>query len=187
MSTRYLGEQIDIHGGGRDLVFPHHPSEIAQTEPYTGKAPFARFWVHGGLLWLDGEKMSKSLGNMVFVRDALAQYSPDALRWYLLSAPYREDLHYERAGPAAAERYVAQLTEALSAASGPEPALPATQAHTAFLDALEDDLDMPLALALLSGLSSDVLAAAAAGRDVRAAQAALREMAGIMGFWAAGA
>jgi L-cysteine:1D-myo-inositol 2-amino-2-deoxy-alpha-D-glucopyranoside ligase len=186
MSTRYLGEQIDIHGGGRDLVFPHHPSEIAQTERYTGKAPFARFWVHGGLLWLDGEKMSKSLGNMVFVRDALAEHSPDALRWYLLASPYREDLHYDRAGPPAAERHVARLTEALAAASGPEPTLDAAQARTAFLDALDDDLNMPLALALLSGLTSDVLAAAAAGRDVRAAQAALREMAGIMGFWATG-
>jgi L-cysteine:1D-myo-inositol 2-amino-2-deoxy-alpha-D-glucopyranoside ligase len=187
MSTRYLGEQIDIHGGGRDLVFPHHPSEIAQTEPYTGKAPFARFWVHGGLLWLDGEKMSKSLGNMVFVRDALAEHSADALRWYLLASPYREDLHYDRGGPAAAESQVARLREALAAASGPEPALDASQARTAFLDALDDDLNTPLALALLSGLSSDVLAAAASGRDVRAAQTALREMAGIMGFWAAGA
>ena len=186
MSTRYLGDQLDIHGGGRDLVFPHHPSEIAQTEPYTGKEPFTRFWVHGGLLWLDGEKMSKSLGNMVFVRDALAEHSADALRWYLLSSPYREDLHYDRGGPAAAERHVAQLAEALGAAGGPEPALDASQARTAFLDALDDDLNTPLALALLSGLSSDVLAAAAAGRDVRAAQAALREMAGIMGLWAAG-
>jgi L-cysteine:1D-myo-inositol 2-amino-2-deoxy-alpha-D-glucopyranoside ligase len=185
MSTRYLGDQIDIHGGGRDLIFPHHPSEIAQTEPYTGKAPFARFWVHGGLLWLDGEKMSKSLGNMVFVRDALAQYSADALRWYLLASPYREDLHYDRGGPAAAEGQIARLREALAAASGPEPALDATQARVAFLDALDDDLNTPLALALLSGLSSDVLAAAEAGRDVRAAQTVLREMARIIGFWAA--
>jgi L-cysteine:1D-myo-inositol 2-amino-2-deoxy-alpha-D-glucopyranoside ligase len=185
MSTRYLGDQIDIHGGGRDLVFPHHPSEIAQTEAYTGKAPFARFWVHGGLLWLDGEKMSKSLGNMVFVRDALTQYSADALRWYLLASPYREDLHYERGGPAVAEGQVARLRQALAATSGPEPAPDATRARAAFLDALDDDLNTPLALALLSGLSSDVLAAAEAGRDVWAAQAALREMAGIMGFWAA--
>ncbi len=185
MSTRYLGEQIDIHGGGRDLVFPHHPSEIAQTEPYTGRAPFARFWVHGGLLWLDGEKMSKSLGNMVFVRDALAQHSADALRWYLLTSPYREDLHYDRGGPAAAESQVARLMQALAAASGPEPALDATQARAAFIDALDDDLNTPLALALLSGLASDVLAAARVGRDILVAQAALREMAGILGFWAA--
>jgi L-cysteine:1D-myo-inositol 2-amino-2-deoxy-alpha-D-glucopyranoside ligase len=185
MSTRYLGEQIDIHGGGRDLIFPHHPSEIAQTEAYTGQHPFVRIWVHGGLLWLDGQKMSKSLGNMVFVRDALKQYSADALRWYLLAAPYREDMHYEREGPAGAERQVEQLRAALAAPSGPEPALDPAQARAEFLAALDDDLDLPLALALLGGLSSDVLAASAAGRDVRTAQGVLRELAGIMGFWAA--
>jgi L-cysteine:1D-myo-inositol 2-amino-2-deoxy-alpha-D-glucopyranoside ligase len=185
MSTRYLGEQIDIHGGGRDLIFPHHPSEIAQIEAYSGRRPFVRFWMHGGLVWLDGEKMSKSLGNMVFVREALKEYSADALRWYLLLSPYRDDLHYERSGPAATERQVEWLREALHVRGGPEPALDASQARAAFLDALDDDLNTPLALALLGGLSSDVLAAARAGRDVRAAQAALREMAGIMGFWAA--
>jgi L-cysteine:1D-myo-inositol 2-amino-2-deoxy-alpha-D-glucopyranoside ligase len=185
MSTRYLGPQIDIHGGGRDLIFPHHPSEIAQTEPVTGLHPFAHFWVHGGLAWLDGEKMSKSLGNMVFVRDVLRQQSADALRWYLLSFPYREDFNYERSGPAAMEANVERLRAALAATGGPEPALDASQARAAFLEALDDDLQTPLALALLSGLASDVLAAAAAGRDVRAAQAALREMAGILGFWAA--
>ncbi|RLT31282.1 MAG: cysteine--tRNA ligase, partial [Chloroflexi bacterium] len=97
MSTRYLGDQLDIHGGGRDLVFPHHPSEIVQTEGYTGKRPFTRFWVHGGLTWLDGAKMSKSLGNLVFVRDAVLQQSPDSIRWYLASFPYREDFNYIRA------------------------------------------------------------------------------------------
>src|SRR6266545_3008959 len=185
MATRYLGEQIDIHGGGRDLIFPHHPSEIAQTESYTGKPPFVRFWVHGGMAFLGGEKMSKSLGNMVFIRDALKQHSADALRWYLLSSPYREDLHYDRAAPAAAEHSVARLRAALRAASGPEPALDASKARAAFLDALDDDLQTPLALALLGGLASDVLDAASAGRNVREAQTALREMAGVMGFWVA--
>jgi L-cysteine:1D-myo-inositol 2-amino-2-deoxy-alpha-D-glucopyranoside ligase len=185
MSTRYLGQQIDIHGGGRDLIFPHHPSEIAQTEAYTGEHPFVHFWVHGGLLWLDGDKMSKSLGNMVFVRDALKQYSPDALRWYLLAAPYGEDLHYQRGGPAATERQVERLRAALAAPSGPETALDAAQTRAEFLAALDDDLNLPLALALLGGLSSDILAAADAGRDVRTAQSVLRELAAIMGFWAA--
>jgi L-cysteine:1D-myo-inositol 2-amino-2-deoxy-alpha-D-glucopyranoside ligase len=185
MSTRYLGHQIDIHGGGRDLIFPHHPSEIAQTEAYSGKHPFVRFWMHGGLLWLDGQKMSKSLGNMVFVRDALKEYSADALRWYLLLTPYRDDLHYERSGPGTAEREIARLRQALAAPSGPEPALDAPQARAAVIDALDDDLNTPLALALLSGLASDVLAASAAGRDVQAAQAALRELARVLGFWAA--
>ena len=108
MATRYLGPQLDIHGGGRDLIFPHHPSEIAQTEPVTGQRPFARFWVHGGMALLDGEKMSKSLGNMVFIRDALNEHSADALRWYLLSFPYRDDFDYERKGVVAAEGNVAE-------------------------------------------------------------------------------
>src|SRR5919109_822121 len=109
MATRYLGPQIDIHGGGNDLIFPHHPSEIAQTEPVTGVRPFVRFWVHCGLAWLDGHKMSKSLGNMVFMRDVLERHSADALRWYLLSLPYREDFHYDRSGPGAMEANVERL------------------------------------------------------------------------------
>jgi L-cysteine:1D-myo-inositol 2-amino-2-deoxy-alpha-D-glucopyranoside ligase len=188
MSTRYLGPQLDIHGGGRDLIFPHHPSEIAQTEPVTGKKPFARFWVHGGMACLNGEKMSKSLGNMVFVKDALKQHSGDALRWYLLSFPYRVDFHYEARGVVAAEANVARLREALAARGGAAPAaIDASEVRAAFIAALDDDLQMPLALALISGLASDILTAAERGQDVRAAQAALREMAGVMGFWAAGA
>src|SRR5262249_39638761 len=156
-----------------------------QTEPYTGVRPFARFWVHGGLAWLDGQKMSKSLGNMVFIREALKEHSADALRWYLLSFPYREDFHYQREDVIATEGKAAQLQEARRVPGGPEPALDASQARADFLAALDDDLDFPHALALLDGLAGDVLAAARAGRDVSAAQAALREMAGIIGFWAA--
>jgi L-cysteine:1D-myo-inositol 2-amino-2-deoxy-alpha-D-glucopyranoside ligase len=185
MSTRYLGDQLDIHGGGRDLIFPHHPSEIAQTEPATGKRPFVRFWVHGGLAWLGGKKMSKSLGNMVFIRDALRQHSADAVRWYLLSFPYREDFHYEPAGVVAAEANVARLRDALAAGGGSAPIpIDGSEARAAFFAALDDDLQMERAIEILDGLASDILAAAAE-YDVRAAQAALREMAGVMGFWAA--
>jgi L-cysteine:1D-myo-inositol 2-amino-2-deoxy-alpha-D-glucopyranoside ligase len=186
MSTRYLGPQIDIHGGGRDLIFPHHPSEIAQTEPVTGRRPFARFWVHGGMAYLDGEKMSKSLGNMVFIRDALKEHSADALRWYLLSFPYREDFHYEREGVEAAEGNVARLCDALAAQGGAAPAaIDHSEVRAAFFAALDDDLQTPLALALLGGLASDILAASERGQDVRPAQVALREIAGVLGFWAA--
>jgi len=186
MSTRYLGSQIDIHGGGRDLIFPHHPSEIAQTEPVTGRRPFARFWVHGGMAYLNGDKMSKSLGNMVFIRDALNEHSADALRWYLLSFPYRDDFHYERKGVIAAEGNVARLRDALTAGGGAAPAaIDHSEVRAAFFAALDDDLQTPLALALLNGLSSDILAAAERGQEVCPAQAALREIAGVIGFWAA--
>jgi L-cysteine:1D-myo-inositol 2-amino-2-deoxy-alpha-D-glucopyranoside ligase len=185
MATRYLGPQLDIHGGGRDLIFPHHPSEIAQTEPVTGQAPFARFWVHGGMVSLDGEKMSKSLGNMVFIRDALKEHSADALRWYLLSFLYRDDFDYERKGVVATEGNVAKLRDALAARGGSAPAaIDHSEVRAAFFAALDDDLQTPLALALLNGLASDILAAAR-DQDVRPAQAALREIAGVIGFWAA--
>lgn len=89
MIHEYLGEQIDIHGGGRDLIFPHHESEIAQSEGYTGKKPYVNFWMHNGMVLYEGEKMSKSLGNLVLVEDMLKKYKPDSLRWYLLSHHYR--------------------------------------------------------------------------------------------------
>ncbi|HWQ11811.1 MAG TPA: cysteine--tRNA ligase [Roseiflexaceae bacterium] len=185
MSTRYLGPQLDIHGGGRDLIFPHHPSEIVQTEPVTGRRPFVRFWVHGGLAWLGGEKMSKSLGNMVFVKDALRQHPADALRWYLLSFPYREDFEYVRADVTATEAKVARLQAALAARGGGGWALDAAEAHGGFFAALDNDLDTPRALAQIEGLSAAILEAAGSGGDVASAQAALREMAGVLGFWAA--
>ena len=94
MNLHHLGEQVDIHGGGQDLVFPHHENEIAQIEAFTGVNPFSGFWLHNGLLRLDEAKMSKSLGNLVTVRDALEQFSPDALRLYFLSSHYRNPLAY---------------------------------------------------------------------------------------------
>ncbi|MFL5691071.1 MAG: cysteine--tRNA ligase [Ktedonobacteraceae bacterium] len=89
MSLRYLGEQLDIHGGGADLAFPHHTCEIAQSEHFTGKAPFSRFWMHTGMVHQDGEKMSKSLGNLTLVSNLLKNYSGDAIRVVLLQHHYR--------------------------------------------------------------------------------------------------
>lgn len=93
MSMHHLGEQIDIHGGGNDLIFPHHENEIAQTESATGK-PFARYWVHNGMMQLNGEKMSKSLGNLVTVEDFLAQHEGDVLRMMVLNSSYRNPLTF---------------------------------------------------------------------------------------------
>ncbi|MCK4585628.1 cysteine--tRNA ligase, partial [candidate division WOR-3 bacterium] len=93
MSMHYLGETFDIHGGGADLMFPHHENEIAQSEGATGK-PFARYWVHNGRLNLSGEKMSKSIGNVVLISDILKTYKPDVVRLYLLSTHYRSPLEY---------------------------------------------------------------------------------------------
>lgn len=184
MSTRYLGDQIDIHGGGRDLVFPHHPSEIVQTEGYTNKRPFSKFWVHGGLTWLDGAKMSKSLGNLVFVRDAVLQQSPDSIRWYLASFPYREDFNYIRADAAAAEGEIERLKAALTASSGNGSAVNVSADKAAFFAALDDDLQMHVALVHLKKMIDAVLAGAGT-HDIRTAQADMRACAQVMGFKAA--
>ncbi|MDX9806453.1 MAG: cysteine--tRNA ligase, partial [bacterium] len=93
MSTKYLGDTFDIHAGGRDLIFPHHENEIAQAECATGK-PFVKYWVHNGFLTVEGEKMSKSLHNFITVEDALVQYHPEVLRYFMLSTQYRTPIDF---------------------------------------------------------------------------------------------
>ena len=121
MSMKYLGPQIDIHGGGSDLIFPHYESEIAQSEGYTRRHPFARFWVHTGMVRYGGEKMSKSLGNLVMVREVLRHMTADALRLYLLSFHYRDEWTYEDDGPARLLPLAALLREAASLTTGQGP------------------------------------------------------------------
>lgn len=187
MATKYLGEQIDIHGGGRDLIFPHHPSEIAQTEAITGKHPFVHVWMHCGLVWLDGEKMSKSLGNMVFARDVVRDHGADPLRWYLLSAPYREDFYYEHAGLLASKEKVERVKAALQAQSptNAHEILDPTVFQTAILAALDDDLQIHQALTQVAELATAVLVGVAEQRDVRKAQQVLCDMTSMLGFWLA--
>jgi L-cysteine:1D-myo-inositol 2-amino-2-deoxy-alpha-D-glucopyranoside ligase len=135
---RELGETIDIHGGGRDLVFPHHECETAQSESVTGQ-PFVRLWFHVGLVGLDGTKMSKSLGNLVFVGDLCKEWDPAAVRLALLGHHYRTDWDWQTAQdmPAAAAR----LALWRSAPEGPGP-----EGLAAVRAALDDDLDTPTAL-----------------------------------------
>ena len=140
MSLRYLGESIDIHGGGADLIYPHHESEIAQSELYTGTKPFARFWVHTGMVRYQGEKMSKSLGNLVLARDLLRDFSMAAVRLCLLSHHYRQGWDFEDDGMAACETLATRLTAIPGAAeSHLSPEDP-------FWAAMDDDLDTPRAL-----------------------------------------
>jgi L-cysteine:1D-myo-inositol 2-amino-2-deoxy-alpha-D-glucopyranoside ligase len=182
MATRYLGPQIDIHGGGADLVFPHHACEIAQTEPVTGLHPFAKCWMHAGLVWLDGEKMSKSRGNLVFVRDALKEHDSNSLRWYLLTKHYRDEFHYQRDEVAHKAADVAHMREALHASGGTSTPLDVARARQAFDDALGDDLHTAQALAVLSDTAAQIRAAATEQRDVSTAQAILAELAGVLGI-----
>jgi cysteinyl-tRNA synthetase len=182
MATRYLGDQIDIHGGGADLIFPHHPCEIAQTEPVTGKRPFVKIWMHAGLVWLDGEKMSKSLGNLVFARDALREHGADALRWYLMTQHYREDFDYNRTAVQGYGQLALQLRQAVAAHGGQSSPLDLSIARDEFIAAMADDLNTPAALAILHTMVGETLNAAAEGRAVEGAAATVRELALLFGF-----
>ena len=183
MSMTYLGESLDIHGGGQDLVFPHHENEIAQSEASTGVVPFSRYWVHNGLLRLGGDKMSKSLGNLVSVEEALEQFSPDAIRLYFLSSHYRSPLSYSDDGCAAMERSLDRLRHALEreSASGGD-SLDAEPYRRQFFEAMDDDLNTPRALASLFDLARDINRNSDEGHPVAAAQATLRDLGGILGL-----
>jgi len=182
MSLHYLGETIDIHGGGGDLVFPHHECEIAQSEQYTGVEPFVRFWMHTAMVRHEGEKMSKSLGNLVMARDLLQTTSPDAIRAYLLSHHYRAPWSCDEArlkqAAARVERYAA-ASQADPIAGG-DP-LDATLYHGRFMTAMDDDLDTPVALSVLDELA-EVILAATGTQDLVAAQGILRALAGVLGL-----
>jgi L-cysteine:1D-myo-inositol 2-amino-2-deoxy-alpha-D-glucopyranoside ligase len=180
MSMAYLGSRFEIHGGGGDLLFPHHESERAQSEAATGERPFVEFWTHAGMLHYEGDKMSKSLGNLVLVRDLLDTHSGDAIRHYLVSQHYRSEVHFtdadlERSADAAARLRAACLRgEQLSA--GADDAMTdarVSELRARFLAAMDDDLDTPSAMPALEALadlaleSADRHLAAAAGRTVR--------------------
>jgi len=150
MSMKYLGESFAVHGGGEDLIFPHHDCEIAQSETFTGK-PFARYWVHTGMVFYGRHKMSKSLGNMVFVSDLLGRYPADAVRLALLSHHYRSEWNFDEAEmePARelAERLAARLGDAVQAEDD-EP-----RWGEAVLRAVAEDLDTPRAIRGLESLA----------------------------------
>lgn len=114
MAIRLLGEQIDIHGGGMDLIFPHHESEVLQSEAYTGKKPFARYWIHNGFLLINKEKMSKSLGNFFLIRDVLKKYSPEATRFFILNTNYQSPLDFSDAALEEAQRSLSRIQNAVA-------------------------------------------------------------------------
>jgi L-cysteine:1D-myo-inositol 2-amino-2-deoxy-alpha-D-glucopyranoside ligase len=191
MSTKYLGEQLSIHGGGSDLVFPHHTCEIAQSEHATGKSPFVHTWMHCAMVELDGVKMSKSLGNLVLVRDLLPKYSPDAVRILLLSHFYREPWSYTiedmRAAADLAARLAAVSGSLCSSSTSHDNAdndqEVARQARIEFIAALEDDFQVPRALQALGNLAGRICGSGSArdGGQVESVQT-LRELSGVLGL-----
>jgi len=194
MSGAHLGEQIDIHGGGNDLIFPHHENEIAQSEAHTGKQ-FARYWIHNGMLQLSGEKMSKSLGNLVSIEEFLENHPADALRMMVLNSGYRSPLTFNDEVIGQAERALERLQSALKPAAPGAPGLAneglqalaeqAAAARAGFESSMDDDFNSAGALGYLFELVRVINQARADGASdaqLESAQAVLEELGGVLGL-----
>jgi len=182
MALDQLGDPLDIHGGGHDLVFPHHENEIAQSEAFTGRIPFTRHWVHNGLLQFREDKMSKSLGNLVSAEEALENYTPDALRIYFLDSHYRSPLSYSSEGAAARERSMDRLRQALKTISATGEELDPSPFKDRFLLAMDDDLNTPQAIACLFDLAREINRACESGKNAEPAQNTLKHLGSILGL-----
>ncbi len=183
MALHYLGETVDIHGGGQDLVFPHHENEVAQTENYTGVRPMARFWMHNGWMSLGGDKMSKSTGNFVTLGDALERFSPCALRLFFLASHYRRPLTYSHEAITTQERAAERLRNAAHlAGNGGGPPLDPGPYRQRFEAAMDDDLNTPRALGVLFDMAREMNRAVEQGASLTPARQVLRELASVLGL-----
>jgi cysteinyl-tRNA synthetase len=178
MSMALLGIPVDIHGGGSDLIFPHHESEIAQVEALTEQQPFVRYWVHVGMLRIHGEKMSKSLKNLVIVSELLPRYPANVIRAYLLSHHYRSEPEYNEADLEAWKPRVDGLQRAVATTGGAGDAFDYRPYEGRFFAALDDDMNTPAALEVVLELAGAVLDQAGRGQDAGLAAQALRALAG---------
>lgn len=194
MNLNHLGEQIDIHGGGNDLIFPHHENEIAQSESFTGKQ-FARYWIHNGMLQLSGEKMSKSVGNLVTIEEFLANHPAETLRMLVLNSGYRNPLSYSEEILDQAEKAIDRLRSALKPAlpgtAGLEPAkIPdlarqVEKTRAGFIAAMDNDFNSSGALAELYELvraTNQARADGATDVQLEAAQSALKVLTSVLGL-----
>ena len=183
MSYGHLGEQIDIHGGGADLIFPHHENEIAQTEGFTGKAPFAKVWMHNALLQMGSDKMSKSTGNVVDLDAVIDRWGADAIRLFILSSHYRSPLTYSEEALQAAGRGAERMRAAAFATpTGTIPGPDVSGLREEFEGHMDGDLGTAEAIAVLFDLVRLINRERDAGHDTREMQALLRELAGVLGF-----
>jgi cysteinyl-tRNA synthetase len=183
MATSCLGEHFDIHGGGMDLMFPHHENEIAQSEAATGK-PFVEVWMHNGFVQIDDQKMSKSLGNFFTVREVLAHYPGEAVRFFILSSHYRSQLAYSEVNLDQARTAVERLYLTLRGLAG--DAAPGDEGEgfrARFAAAMDDDFNTPGAIAVLFELAGEINRARTSD-EARAARlaAVLRELGGLLGI-----
>jgi len=170
MGLKYLGKQFDIHGGARDLIFPHHENEIAQSESITGTKPFVKYWLHTGFLKINGEKMAKSLGNYITVREALKKYSADAIRLFVMSTHYRSEIDFTDERLKGAETSLNRLSKSLESLEDAKKVSvnrkpteteqkirqKITKFEQDFVNAMDEDFNTPKALAALFEMSKDI-------------------------------
>ncbi len=189
MNRAAFGEQIDIHGGGRDLIFPHHENEIAQTEALTGK-PFVKYWTHNGLIKVNGQKMSKSLGNSLLLADLLEKYSDEAVKFALLQTNYRNDINITDDLFPEAEKHILEFYKVLAAAdalglqANEGDMVEVKYVDDEFNACMSDDFNTALALSNLFGYFKELkkLMAAKEGKAVALA-AQIRQTYGLLGFF----
>ena len=182
MSLTYLNNKIDIHGGGQDLVFPHHENEIAQSESYTGIEPFARYWMHNGTLGYGEEKMSKSLGNVFSIGEALKVFSPDAIRMFFLSSHYRTPLVFSSESVKGQQRAIERLKSAVTSNSGEGEVLKTSSYREKFEAAMDEDFNTPIAFSVIFDLARDINRESSNGLNVASAQDLLLELVKVLGI-----
>ena len=182
MAKTYLGDVIDIHGGGSDLSFPHHECETAQACGVTGERLFAQFWMHTAMVHYQGEKMSKSLGNLIWARDLLKEHTPDAVRLLSSRHPYDQVWSYDAVELGPADQLAELFLSAAKAVGGDGPELDPGEAVCAFEAAMDDNLATDKALDVLGGLAQSIIEASESGRSVRDAQGTLRTLCKVFGL-----
>ena len=181
MAQKYLGDTFDVHGGGVDLIFPHHENEIAQAEAAAGKT-FANIWMHNGMVLYQGEKMSKSLGNVVSVAEAIDRWGSDALRLFVLNSYYRGPNNLTDEAMAGSIRALDRLRRALRVPSISGEEIATEEVKAQFVEVMEDDLSTAKALAILFDLARDINRGSNEGYDVSGAQEILKELLTVLGL-----
>jgi len=169
ITTTYFGPSYDLHGGGLDLIFPHHEAEIAQAEAATGKEPLVKYWIHSGLLTISGARMGKSMGNFITIKDVLLRHDAEALRLYYAASHYRSQLEFDEKHIAQAEQVLERIRtvynefRSLSATAKPESSLQTDatrriicEAKIEFDEAMDDDFNTPRALAAMIGFAKSI-------------------------------
>ena len=183
MAFKHLGEQIDIHGGGLDLIFPHHENEIAQSESASGAIPFSKIWMHNGLLRTSGATMSKSLGNAFNVNAALEEYSSDAIRLWILQSHYRTNPLLDKKLIATAERSMRRIRQTVDIESNDfEHPVDFRSYDRRFIEAMDDDLNTPKALAAVFDLCREINRGRDNKMDVSGAVETVRRLTGVLGL-----